>query len=134
MRNGIKLLLEPETRVRDWVRYQTLNVEIGRERFNGRSVRFVKICNGEAQFFPSGGVEVKMPGCAEFRVAFQPRKVLEIRDLKGNLIERNHYLCTECFTLTGKMENYEPSTIAAGRVDESFKCTKCGHHWELKTV
>ena len=132
MKNGIKLLLEPGTGVRDWVRYQTLNVEIGRERLNGRSVSFVKIRNGEAQFFPSGGVEVKMPGADEFRVAFQPRKVLKIRDLKGSLIERNHYLCTECATLTGKMENYEPSTVVAGRVNANFKCTKCGHQWEKR--
>lgn len=133
MRNGIKLLLEPGTRVRDWIRYQTLNVEIGRERFNGRSVRYIKIRKGEASFFPGGGVEVKMPGSAEFRVAFRPRKVLEIRDLKGNLIKRNHYLCTECVTLTGKMGKYEPSTVA-GRVDANLKCTQCGHQWELKWI
>jgi hypothetical protein len=131
MRNGIKLLLEPGTRVRDWVRFQTLNVEIGREQLNGRSVRFVKIRKGEASFFPGGGVEVKMPGSAEFRVAFQPRKVLEIRDLKGNLIQRNRYFCTECATLTGKMESYEES-IVAGRVDAKFRCGQCLHSWELR--
>jgi len=133
MKNGIKLLLEPGTRVRDWIRFQTLNVEIGRKQVNGRDIRFVKIHNGEASFIPGGNVDVKMPGSSEFRVAFQPREVLEIRDLKEDLIERNHYLCTECFTLTGKRENtqdYDSSIIATG-ADNLFKCTQCGHQWNI---
>ena len=60
-------------------------------------------------------------------------KVLEVRDLKGNLIKRNYYLCTECATLTGKMENHKPSDVA-GHEDADFKCTHCGHQWELKRI
>lgn len=134
MRNGIELLLEPGTRVPNWVRNQTLNIEIGREHLNGRTIRSLKIRKGEASFFPGGGVVVKMPGSDEFWVAFQPMKVLEIHDLKGNLIKRNHYLCTECATLTGKMmEDYKPSDVS-GLVDANFKCTQCGHRWELKRI
>jgi hypothetical protein len=132
MRNGIKLLLEPGTRIQNWIRYQTLNVEIGRKSLNGRNTRFIKIRKGKAAFLPDGSVEVKMPSSAEFRVAFQPREVLEIRDLKGNLIERNHYLCTKCATLTGEMESYEQSIVVTGRVDAKFKCAQCGHQWELR--
>src|SRR3989344_4209645 len=134
MKKGVQILLEPGTRVLDWIRNQTLNVELGRERLNGRTVRSLKIRKGEASFFPGGGVEVRMPGSAKFRVAFLPMKVLEIRDLGGNLIKRNHYLCTECGTLPGKMESYEPSTVVAGRVDAIFKCTQCGYRWELKMI
>ncbi|TAL49540.1 hypothetical protein EPN83_00120 [Patescibacteria group bacterium] len=133
MRIGIKLLVEPGTRVPKWVRNQTLNVEVGRESLNGRIVRSLKIRKGETSFFPGGGVVVKMPGSDEFWVAFQPMKVLEIRDLKGNLIKRNHYLCTECATLTGKVENHKPSDVA-GLVDADFKCTQCRHQWELKRI
>ena len=77
---------------------------------------------------------MKMPGSGEFWGAFQPMKVLEIRDLGGNVIKRNQYLCTECATLTGKMESHEPSTVVAGRVDAIFKCTRCGYQWELKMI
>ncbi len=59
--------------------------------------------------------------------------VLEIRDLKGNLVKRNHYLCTKCATLTGKMENYKPSNVS-GLVDANFKCTRCEYQWELKRI
>ena len=134
MKAGVKILLEPGTRVRNWIRYQTLNVKLARERLNGRMVRSLKIHKGEASFFPSGGVEVRMPGSGEFRVAFRPMKVLEICDLKGNLIKRNHYLCTECATLTGKMENYKPSEEVSGLVDANFKCIQCKHQWELKRI
>ena len=132
MRKGIKLLLEPGTRVRNWIRYQTLNVEIGQEQLNRRNIRFVKIRKGEALFFTGGSVGVKMPGSAEFILAFQPLKVLEIRDLKDNLIKRNHYLCTECAALTGKTESYEQSTVVAGSVDAKFRCGQCLHSWELR--
>jgi len=133
MKIGVKLLLEPGTRVPNWVRNQTLNVEAGRERLNGRTIRSLKIRRGEASFFPGGGVVVKMPGSDEFWIAFQPMKVLEIRDLRSNLVKRNHYLCTECVTLTGKMENYKPSDVS-GHVDGNFKCTQCGYQWELKRI
>lgn len=92
MRSGIKLLLEPGTRVRDWIRYQTLNVEIGREQLNRRSVRFVKIRKREASFFPGGVVVVKMPGSAEFRVAFQPQKVLNLNYEKAYILYSNEFL------------------------------------------
>ena len=133
MGNGVEILFESRTRVPLWVRNQTLNVQLGPGQFNGRRVRSLKIRNGEALFFPGGGVVVKMPGSDEFWDAFQPMRVLEIRDLKGNLIKRNHYLCTECATLTGKMESYKSSDLA-GLVDGSFKCTECGHQWELKRI
>ncbi len=134
MKKGVQILLEPGTRVPVWIRNQTLNVRLGRKRLNGRTVRSLKISEGEASFFPGGGVDVKMPGSGEFWGAFQPMKVLEIRDLGGNVIKRNQYLCTECATLTGKMESHEPSTVVAGRVDAIFKCTRCGYQWELKMI
>lgn len=120
-RNGIKLLLEPRTRIRNWIRNQTLNIEVGRERLNGRNIRFLKIRKGEASFVPGGYVIVKMPGSGEFWVAFMPWKVLEIRDLRGNLIKRNHRLCIKCATLTG-----------ARLDDEVFECTQCGNQWKLE--
>ena len=98
MKKGVQILLEPGTRVPVWIRNQTLNVRLGRKRLNGRTVRSLKISEGEASFFPGGGVDVKMPGSGEFWGAFQPMKVLEIRDLGGNVIKRNQYLCTECAT------------------------------------
>ena len=70
MKNGVQLLLEPGPRVLNWVRNQTLNVKVGREQLNGRTVCSLKIRSGAASFFPSGGVEVKMPGSGEFWVAF----------------------------------------------------------------
>lgn len=125
---GVKLFLEPGTRIRNWIRNQSLNIEVARESlFGKRIVRTLTIRRGEAGFFPGGGVDVKMPGSEEFWIAFPPRKVLEIRDLKNNsIIERNRYLCTECTTLTG-----ETLTTGSGlelRVT-GYKCTTCGYEW-----
>ena len=106
---------------------------LGSENFDGRVVRSLKIRNGEASFFPSGGVQVKMPGSDESWVAFRPMKVLEIRDLKGNLIKRNHYLCTKCCILTGKRES-ERQSDACGLIDANLMCTNCGKRWELKRI
>ncbi len=133
MQIGVKLFLQPGTRVPSWIRNQTLNIELGYERLNKRKVRFLKICNGEAFFFAGGGVMVKMPGSDKFWVAFSPMRVLEIRDLENNLIERNHYLCTECVALTGEKKNYQQSNVS-GLVDATFACTRCGHRWELKRI
>ncbi len=132
-RSNVKLLLEPGTRILNWIRYQNLNVMIGRELLNKRTVRFLKIRGGKAYFIPSGSVAVVMPGSDQHRVAFQKMKVLEIQDFKNTLIERNHYLCTKCSTLTGKMESSKLSG-RAGLMDANFKCTRCGNQWELKRI
>ncbi len=132
--SGVKLVLEPGTRVPRWIRYQELNVETGRERLNGRAVRFLKIRKGQASFFVQGTVIVKMPGSKKMHGAFQPMRVLEIRDLKGNyLIKRNHYLCTGCATLTGKKVSHK-SSERSGFVDVIFECSQCEHRWELKGI
>jgi len=133
MGNGIEVLFEPRTRVPLWVRSQTLDVELGPRELKGRRVRSLKISEGEALFLPGGAVGVKMPGSDEFWVAFEPMKVLEIRDLNGKLIKRNHYLCTECATLTGKIESCKSSEVA-GHDDANFKCTQCKLQWELRRI
>ena len=110
-----------------------LNIKIDHERFNGKRVRSLEIRNGEALFYPNGGVVVKMPGSDEFWTAFKPMRVLEIRDLKGKLLARNYYLCTKCACLTGEMKVHKHSETF-GRIDAKFKCTKCNHQWELKGI
>lgn len=121
---GVKLFLEPGTRIRNWIRNQSLHIEVSNELlFGKRRVRTLTIRRGEAGFFPSGGVDVKMPGSDEFWVAFPPRKVLEIRDLKNNsVIERNFYLCIECGTLSGEAK------VVGGQV-VGYKCNTCNSVW-----
>ena len=129
MGKGVQLFLEPGTRVPGWVRNQDLNVKIRRERLRGRTTRLLLIRKGEAQFCNGGGVVVKMPGSSKWWGVFVPMKVLEIRDLKGVLIKRNYHLCTECSTLTGRVESYKQ--VEGGLLYQTFKCTDCGYEWEL---
>lgn len=133
---GVELLLEPRTRVPAWIRNQTLSVSVGSVSFQGRRIRSLKIRGGTVSFLPGGSVGVKMPGSHGVWVAFRPLKVLEIRDLKGTLIERNHDLCPKCGNLAGSMVSHtQPSTTkVAGLVDGTFECTQCGHRWELEGI
>lgn len=131
--SGVQLRLEPGTRIPIWIRNQSTNVEATRERVNGRTVRLLTIKGSGASFLPGGVVAVKMPGAGEFCVGFQSLKVLEILDLQGNLIKRNHHLCTECFTNTGEMIDSRPAAHGS-RVDATFQCVQCGYQYELEGI
>ncbi len=133
MKKAVEIILCPGTRIPGWIRNQTLNVEISRVDFIKRTARSLKIRGGEAIFFPGGRVVVKMPGSDEYCAAFGPKRVLEIRNLRGKLIKRNYYLCAECGFLTGYVENYRPSDVA-GLMDKDLICTTCGYRWKLKRV
>ena len=134
MSAGVEILFELGTRVCDFIRRQDLNIKVSRQRFYNRQVRSLKIQGGEASFTPGGSVEVKMPGSSIFYVAFQPRKVLEIRDLKGKVLKRNHHLCPKCCRITGGMVDDKPNKKFHGRVDATFECTNCGNSWELQNI
>lgn len=133
MKKGVEIPLATGTRIPLWISNQSLNVKVIGKTIMGRHVRSLQIKEGEARFGVVGVVEVKMPGSGEFWVAFQPLKVLEIRDLEGNLIKRNYCLCEKCFTNTGKISKESPSE-KYGRVDVVMQCTECGNTWELTAV
>jgi len=133
MKKGVLLYLEPGTRIRNWIRNQNLNVTVGRERVNGRLVRTLEIRGGNATFLPGGSVGIRMPGSDQLWVAFSSLKVLEIWDSRsGHLIKANHYLCPECYTLTGKVQSHKPSAAIAGREDAVFICHHCQHRWQKR--
>jgi hypothetical protein len=134
MKKGVEILLVAGTRIPLWITNQSLNVKIGRKTVNGRRVRSLKIKKGEASFMGGGAVDVKMPGSREFIVAFPPLKVLEIRDLKENLLERNNFLCKRCFTITGRVLESTPSKEKFGRADFDIICSECGNVWKLKGI
>lgn len=133
MKSGVKLLLEPRVRIPNWIRNQTLNVkvEVTRRYLRKRSTRVLAICGGEALFIPGGSVVVRMPGSDEYWVAFNPMTVLKILDFESRPIAQNYYLCTECATLTGKVENHRQSEMV-GWADADFRCTRCSHQWKLR--
>lgn len=133
-RRGVEILLRPRTRVPRWVINQTLNVSVRREKRGVGWIRVLRIKGaGEVGFIGGGGVGITMPGSDQFWVAFAPLEVLEIRDLKGALVQRNHYLCEKCFTLTGAMKTHVPSKTF-GLVDATFECSSCKHSWTFEGI
>ena len=133
MEKGVEVIFLPKIRVPSWVRNQNLNVKIKKIQLNGRQVRSLEICNGEASFLPGGSVSVRMPGSDRFWVAFQPMTVIEIRDLEGNVIEHNRYSCQSCGRFTVQVDSSSKSSESAGRLDANFSCI-CGNQWELKGI
>src|SRR3989344_9571332 len=132
MKKGVEILLVSGTRIPKWISNQTLNVKVARKVIQGKNVRSLQIKGGESGFGPGGMVDIKMPGSDEWWTAFDIPKVLEIIDLKGNLIKRNWCLCEKCFTNTGKATKESPSKEVYGRIDFTFQCTECGNVWEIK--
>lgn len=133
MKGGVEIILEAGVRIPNWIRNQTRNVKIGRKKIHGKNVRILRVRGAEAGFIPGGAVDLRMPGSDEFWVPFGPLKVLQIRDLKDNLIKQNYLLCENCFTNTGKVKSSKISSNPS-LVDSIFQCTECGHEWELKGI
>ncbi|MDP2671871.1 MAG: hypothetical protein Q8P13_05475 [bacterium] len=123
-KEGVKLLLEPGTRIRNWIRVQDLNIEVCNEERNGRNLRVLVVREGEASFIPGGWVAIRMPGSSEFWTAFAPLKVLEIRNLNGPIHERNWHMCIKCSTLTGK-------ALTQPVNEGKYGCTVCGYQWRF---
>lgn len=128
MKTGVKLLLESETQIPDWMIMP--NFEVGDELLNGRSVCSLKVRRGEASFLPNGDVNLKMPRLDELGGPFLEMRVLEIRNLKDNLIERSPLLCIECGTLTGRMNGCYPNDD--GVFFTNFECKQCERQWDWK--
>lgn len=140
----VEILLEPGTRLPRWMfpfirgvpgRGIKPRMDIRRGELGGRRVRSLKIYGGDASFFVGGAVDILPPGHGNWVRAFEPMKVLSIRDSAKGTATNNHYLCTQCQRLTGKKTGaHRPSSQVAGREDTDFKCTKCGHEYELKAI
>ena len=133
--NGIEILLEPKTSIPSWLR-NLPGAQISRggaKEHNFRKIRILKIPKGEAIFLPGGSVGILPPRFKNLRVAFGPKKVLEIHDSAGKLLKRNWYLCKSCFALTGMRIDYQPGSIS-GRQNSNFSCGNCDSGWYLENI
>ncbi|PIZ00814.1 hypothetical protein COY62_01010 [bacterium (Candidatus Howlettbacteria) CG_4_10_14_0_8_um_filter_40_9] len=136
MGKGVKIFLEPGTRIPRWISSQDLNVTTGSEQYkaSSRKCRVLEIRGGEASFFSGGSVVVKMPWSDVFHGAFNEMRVFEIRNLEGNgLIQRNWHLCKECGRINGTMIRSVPSKAYPIYRDSTFGCSE-GHQWELEGI
>lgn len=130
---GVDLWLASGTKLPKWLANREDNLGVRRTRVDGKRIRILRIEGAEARFDPGGSVSLKMSGLKGPILTFYPLAILEIRDLTGSLLERNHCLCQKCFTNTGEMQNHKPSRIA-GLVDANFQCSNCGHQWQVKEI
>lgn len=98
----------------------------------GKTVHTLTLPGAEASFVPGGYVAVRWEG--QEQAGFQPLEVLEIRDLDGNLVRRNNYLCTNCMENSGKMIRHQSMPETAGLLRAVFECSKCSSRWELSNI
>ena len=129
---GVEILLIPGTRIPRWISVQDKNVTVIRKILNGQDVRSLRLKRGDAAFMPGGGIGVLVPYSSWHAMAFREDKVLEIRTLGGKLLKRNYYMCKQCVRVSGKIQGKQKlSERAAGKLETDFKCTNCGHGWQL---
>lgn len=132
-KTGIELYIEPnsvfpnEVISKDALARRSRNKKLGK-----RKVPAIRFENADAAF--AGGV---VPWFLDKRSGTKvelPRgSVLEIRDLKGELIGRHPALCKECGTKTGRL------CVAKAEEDPMYKsgkiqCTSCGRIWIYRNI
>lgn len=132
-RSGVRVLLTPDSPMPDWITSQK-GVSVGRELVKGKEFPAIEIPQGDAEFIGGGAVAISFSGQKAQRVGFNPESVLEIQSLGGELVKRNHHMCTECIANTGRMISYQAGEFA-GKVNAVFQCEQNPtHQWELKNI
>ncbi len=137
-RRTVEIILEPRTKIPDWIAYQDLNVEISKMQRPGAAgpkLMVLKIKHSDAHFYPGGIVAVVMPGSENSYIAFDRLRVLEIRygTGKSRTVKKNNYLCRRCFRLEGKMISYKPAKQVC-LIDAVFICKWCNFQYELQSI
>lgn len=127
----IKLRLSKGIRIPYWMT-NLKNTEIGYERINGKRIRFVKFRRAEfLSFGREGSIWLILSECrAGFR--FFPN-TLQVLNARGKVIAQNYFLCSECFTLSGKLLGLPVSVEgSSSRVKGQFACASngCVEKWE----
>ena len=127
---GVQLLLAKWVKFPEWIK-RIDNKEVKSMKIKEKQVRILKIDGAEAKFDLGSSVSLKLPNTLRFITAFYPLAILEIRDLRGNLVQRCRFLCTECLQNSGELAGYKPSQQGGIR-DPIYQCSVCGHQWEIK--
>jgi len=133
MQHGVILILTPLANIPHRLLRQDHNASLTSDRISRQPVRVLTLLSAEAHFIQGGEVEVKLKGEGSFKPAFLPRMVLEVRDLKHNVLERNHYLCKRCFTLTGIRLSHD-HMVGTKQFMEVFRCGRCQWEWQLTSL
>lgn len=130
---GVQLLLDLKTNLPKWVNRKDLkkkNIKLEQEK--NQTVYVLEIKGFEANFDIGGSVFIKkMPGVRAFNFWLPSLAVLEIRDLRGNLLKKSRFLCEKCFQNSGEFAGYKTNR-QQGLERPSFTCSLCGHQWETK--
>ena len=129
---GIVIVLDQGVKVPEWITKHEKYVGVSTRISKGRELPVLTVFNGAAGFIAGGQVDINFPGSKGFRVAFEPRKVLEIVDLATGGREKNRYLCENCYALTGEKIQDKPiyGTI---RQETVFGCRGCDAKWSIET-
>lgn len=132
---GVKIFLDKGARVPKCLDNYFHYCSVERTLLEGKYVCCLTIEGAEADFFPGGFVAVsaRTRNFLFERVAFKPGKVLEIQTLSGKRIRRNHLFCKKCVANTGVMANFDRADVA-GRMNVTFKCSRCSFLWKLKNI
>jgi hypothetical protein len=88
---------------------------------------------GEARFFPSGSVGVKLTGWNSFVIMFEPDTVLWIEDSVTATRTYNYHTCTRCCKVSYQTW-FNTLSNKVGFRDIGFKCPKCGNKWRFDGV
>ena len=138
IRKGVQLVYQRKDYKKDLLgmleSYKKSSVK--RIRVHKRPVVILTIPMAEAHFMPGGNVAVFLPEFSRGYGHFNGgKKVLEILDMKGNLITRNYGTCPACYRLAGEVKKKRSGGYAerceGTRIIHIFQCKHCTHEWEL---
>lgn len=134
---GVEIYLTNNADILAWLAAGE-GVSFRRKKISKAQVVILTIKKGEADFLQEGCVGIRLPRRKGLRIAFlgcrdNPRQhpVLKIVRLEDGLSMPNHYLCSKCFTNTGRTVKRQASQKIHGRIDVTFDCSVCGHQWEV---
>ena len=139
MANGVQVLFDSGTRLPWWFKL-CRGVTIRIEEVKNRRVKVVKIVGGQACFFIGGTILVeRMPGY-KGKMGFQlistdqglARRALQIRNLAGEVLEQNYYLCESCFRNTGKVVERKQDPEPSFKQGVVIRCTRCDATWQRR--
>lgn len=132
--DGVEILLERGTVIPSPIRRAIEYATSYNANFGPGRIRILRILRGEARFGHRGIVSIKMPESDRWTEAFNCHSVLQIRDFRGRVLERNWLLCEKCFTTRGECTGMRLDSENPRLPVRLFQCTgpTCGNRWEIR--
>lgn len=131
LNEGVQIMVSAKANI--LIPPQIRHCHVFSSEFGDRVVRWLTIPSAQAYFVPGGAVAINITGGCNGLVIFDKLVVFEIRDDKGNRLERNHFFCKKCIENSGEIIHSESSAVL-WRLNITVRCEKCDREWTLENV